>query len=65
MPDWGSSDARRHNKRTRKNATAARAFAHAANSAADRGLSEGAQVRIGNFAASRAGSRSKRKSRRA
>jgi hypothetical protein len=63
MPDWGSSDARRHNKRTRKNATAARAFAHAANSAAD--LSEGAQVRIGNFAASRAGSRSKRKSRRA
>lgn len=63
MPDWGSSDAKRHNKRARKNPTAARAFAHAANSASDRGLSEGAAVRIGNFAAGRAGRKSRRSKR--
>jgi len=65
MPGWSSQDARRHNKRARKNPTAARAFSHAATSAADRGLSEGAQVRIGNYAASRAGRRAQRKSGRA
>ena len=63
MPDWDSADAKRHTKRARKSPVAARAFAHAANSAADRGLSEGAQVRIGNFAASRAGRKGRRSKR--
>ena len=63
MPDWDSSDAKRHTRKARSSPVKARAFAHAANSAASRGLSEGAQVRIGNFAASRAG-RGKRRSKR-
>jgi hypothetical protein len=57
MPGWTGSDAKRHTKKARGSAIKARAFAHAANSAADRGLSEGAQVRIGNYAAKRAGHR--------
>ena len=60
MPGWTSADAKRHTKKARGNPKAGRAFAHAAESAASRGLSEGAQVRIGNFAASRAGRKSKR-----
>ena len=64
MPDWTGADAKRHTRKARGSAKSARAFAHAANSAAARGLSEGAQVRIGNFAAGRAG-RNKRRSRRA
>jgi hypothetical protein len=63
MPKWSSSDAKRHTKKARGSAKAARAFSHAAESAAKRGLSEGAQVRIGNYAAGMA-SRSKRKSGR-
>ena len=64
MPDWRPSDATRHTRKASGSPKAARAFAHAANSAASRGLSEGAQIRIANFAASRAG-RNKRRSRRA
>lgn len=37
---------------------------HAANSAAGRGMSEGAQIRIGNYAAKRAGKRSMKRSKR-
>lgn len=62
MP-WGSGDAGKHNRSARKSPVKARAFAHAANSAADRGMSEGAQVRIGNFAASRAGRKGRRSKR--
>jgi hypothetical protein len=64
MPGWSSADAKRHTKMARTNPTKGRAFAHAANSAASRGLSEGAQIRIGNAAARRAGRGKGRKSRR-
>lgn len=63
MPDWTGADSKRHNRAARKSPVKARAFAHAANSAAERGLSESSQIRIGNFAASRAG-RKGRRSRR-
>jgi hypothetical protein len=63
VPDWTVGDSKRHTRKARSSPKAARAFAHAANSAADRGLSEGAQVRIGNFAASRAGRKSRRSKR--
>jgi hypothetical protein len=64
MPDWTGRDAKRHTKQARKSPKKARAFSHAANSAAKRGLSEGAQVRIGNYAAKRAGrSKNKRSTR--
>lgn len=62
MP-WRASDAGRHTKQARGKPKAARAFAHAANSALKRGLSEGAAVRIGNFAA-RQSARKSRRSRR-
>jgi hypothetical protein len=60
VPNWTGKDAKRHTKRARRSGKSARAFAHAANSAAERGLSEGAQVRIGNYAAKRGGRRSTR-----
>jgi hypothetical protein len=63
MP-WSPSDAERHTKQARGSPKAARAFAHAANYALKRGLSEGAAVRIGNFAARRT-RRANRRSKRA
>jgi len=63
MPNWTSEDAKRHTKKARGNPKAGRAFDHAANSAASRGLSEASQIRIGNYAAKRAG-RGGRKSKR-
>lgn len=65
MPDWSASDAGRRTKQARGSKNKGRAFADAANSAAKRGLSEGSQVRIGNYAAKRAGRRAGRKGRRA
>lgn len=63
MPNWSKEDAKRHTKKARGSDKSARAFSHAADSAAERGLSEGAQVRIGNFAAKQAsGKKGKRKS---
>ena len=63
MPNWDRAGAKRHTKQARKSDVKARAFDHAANSAASRGLSEASQIRIGNYAASRAG-RGMRKSKR-
>jgi len=60
MP-WDAEGASRHNKRARTNPKANRAFQHAANQALRSGKSEGAAVRIGNYAASRAGRKNKRK----
>ncbi len=54
MPAWTKADAKRHTKQAAKAPNKARAFQHAADSAAKRGLSEGAQVRIGNAAAKKA-----------
>ena len=51
MPGWSKKDAEKHTKEARKSPVKARAFQHAAESAAKRGLGEGAQVRIGNTAA--------------
>ena len=64
MPGWSTKDAKRHNRAARKNPVKARAFAHAAESAASQGLSEARQIMVGNAAAKRAGRRSRR-SRRA
>lgn len=64
MPNWNAGDAKRHTKQARKSPVKARAFRHAANAAAKRGLSEAAQIRIGNYAAKRAGRSKSRRSRR-
>ena len=63
MP-WKSKDAGRHTKKARGHPKAARAFAHASNQALASGKSEGAAVRIGNFAAKRSANKSSRKPRR-
>jgi|FreactTroBogLake_1042271.scaffolds.fasta_scaffold14835_4 hypothetical protein len=54
MPKWSKEDAMRHTKEAAKAPAKARAFGHAATSAAKQGLSEGAQVRVGNAAAKKA-----------
>lgn len=59
MP-YSSRDAGRHTKKARGNPKASRAFAHAANSALRSGKSEGAAVRIGNYAAKRSARKSRR-----
>jgi hypothetical protein len=61
MPPYTTETSRKHNKASRKSPTAQRAFAHAAESADKRGLSEGAAIRIGNFAADQSLAKSKRK----
>lgn len=64
MP-WKPKDAGRHTKKARGNPKASRAFAHASNQALSGGKSEGAAVRIGNFAAKQSARKSARKTRRA
>lgn len=64
MPGYTEADAKRHTRQARKSPKKARAFVHAAESASKRGLSEGAAIRIGNYAARRAGrSKSRRTGR--
>ena len=41
MPNWSKEDAKRHTKKARGSDKSARAFSHAADSAAERGLARG------------------------
>jgi hypothetical protein len=63
MP-WKPKDAARFTKKARGKPKAARAFAHASNQALQSGKSEGAAVRIGNFAAKQSTRKSRRSTRK-